>query len=279
MDKILEIAPSPQPILLHRFKSVLQQHGSQAARTVGTLLAKSKCGRDELFYVPFEHMNRSARLVIVGITPGPTQMLLAYEAAQARLKAGLSEEAVLERAKREGSFGGASMRPNLVRMLEFFGFPELLGIAKAAELWGPAWPYLHATSIVPHAAFLRGKPFAGSFDDVLRSEPFRECFERDFVATLPLLSKDARYVALGPTPLDALDWCCRHGVLKPEQVLGAFAHPSGTGGSQVAVYLGEKRISDLSPKDPVRSREWLLLQAARVSQSIAAWRASRVRAA
>jgi hypothetical protein len=237
MIEAFNVKPAPQPVLLDRFRNDLQQKGIEAGRTNATLLAKSDNGRDELFYVPFEHMNCRARLVIVGITPGPNQMDLAYRAAQARLRAGLSDDLVLERAKKEGSFGGDTMRPNLVKMLTFFGIPELLGIGNANDLWGISWHDLHATSIVPHAAFRNGKPFAGSFQDILETEPFRECFERDFAATLPLISREARYIALGPTPLEALDWCSKHGLPKPEQVLGAFAHPSRNGGSQVAVYL------------------------------------------
>jgi hypothetical protein len=274
MTKSFNVKPAPQPVLLDRFRKALLQHGKEAVRTNETRLARSDNGRDELFYVPFEHMNCRARLVIVGITPGPTQLELAYGAAQARLKAGLSDDLVLERAKKEGSFGGDTMRPNLVKMLAFFGIPELLGVGNANDLWGTAWHDLHATSVVPHAAFRNGKPFAGTFQEVLEVESFRECFERDFAATLPLISGEARYIALGPTPLEALDWCAKHGLLKPEQVLGAFAHPSRNGGSQVAVYLGEKPIKTLSPKDPVRKRPWLVPLAERMSRSVAAWRAS-----
>jgi hypothetical protein len=191
MTKPFNVKPAPQPVLLNRFRKVLHQQGKEAVRTNATLLARSDNGRDELFYVPFEHMNCRARLVIVGITPGPNQMELAYAAAQARLRAGLSDDLVLERAKKEGSFGADTMRPNLVKMLAFFSIPELLGVDNANDLWGISWHHLHATSVIPHAAFRNGKPFAGSFQDVLETKPFRECFERDFAATLPLISQEA----------------------------------------------------------------------------------------
>jgi hypothetical protein len=176
--------------------------------------------------------------------------------------------------KKVGSFGAETMRPNLIKMLTFFGIPALLGIARAEDLWSATGRDLHATSIVPHAAFRNGKPFAGTFEEVMASKPFRACFERDFASTLPLISRQARYIALGPTPLAALDWCCEQGLLKTEQILGAFAHPSSNGGSQVPVYLGERRIENLSPRDPVRRRDWLIPLAERMSRSVAAWRAS-----
>ena len=136
MTKSFNVKPAPQPVLLDRFRKALLQHGKEAVRSDATLLAKSDDGRDELFYVPFEHMNCKARLVIVGITPGPNQMDMAYGVAQARLKAGLSDDLVLERAKKEGSFGGDTMRPNLVKMLEYFGIPKLLGVDNANDLSG-----------------------------------------------------------------------------------------------------------------------------------------------
>jgi hypothetical protein len=274
MTCTFDLRPAPQPILLNRFQSVLVQRGRGAVRSDATLLAKSDDGRVEVFYVPFEHMNLEAKLVIVGISPGPNQMTLAYDAVQARLKTGLPQDFVLARAKREGSFGGPTMRPNLVKMLNFFGIPDLLNIAKAEDLWGTAWTDLQATSIVPHAAFRNGEPFALGFDEVLASKPFKETFEHDFAATLPLLSPQARYIALGPTPLAALEWCSQRGLIKASQILGAFAHPSSNGGSQVPVYLGEKRIDDLAPRDPVKKRSWLVPLAERMSRSVAEWQAS-----
>jgi len=268
------INPSPQPVLLDRFRAVLSRDGAAAAQSLPTRLSADPTHGDELFYVPFEHMNLGARLVIVGITPGPNQIALAYNSVQAGLNGGLDDESILARAKKVGSFGGPQMRPKLLKMLQAFGFPELLEIGDAAELWESASVFLHATSVVPHAAIRNSKPFAGSFDDVLESPIMKASFERDFAATLPLLSSEALYVALGPTPLDALDWCAARGLLQREQVMGAFAHPSNNGGSQVAVYLGEKSPGDLHPKDPVRHRvAWLLAAAARMRQSVADHRA------
>jgi hypothetical protein len=180
MTQPFNLAPAPQPVLLGRFRNVLVQQGKRAARSDETLLARSDDGRDKLFYVPFEQMNRMAKLVIVGISPGPKQIELAYDAVQARIKAGIPEATVLERAKREGSFGGPSMRPNLVRMLEFFGIPKLLRIDRAEDLWGSAWAYLHATSVVPHAAFRNDEPFALGFDEVLEHPAFRLTHIRHF---------------------------------------------------------------------------------------------------
>lgn len=42
-------------------------------------------GNVKIYYAPFEYINHSARIVLVGITPGPTQMVNANNEAQRAL--------------------------------------------------------------------------------------------------------------------------------------------------------------------------------------------------
>ena len=146
------------------------------------------------------------------------------------------------------------MRPNLMKMMEHFGFAELFGLSSVSEFWSSGSDKFLGTSVVPHAAFRKGKPFNGSFADVLVSAPLRVSFERDFVASLSDLKSNARFVALGPTPLAALSWCAENGLINPRQIMGAFAHPARTGGTAVDVYLGLKKANELNERDPVRHR-------------------------
>lgn len=252
--------------LLDRYRDAIQRLGPDAERHHETQISAS--GPHRVFYVPFEHVNVRARIVIVGITPGPNQIALSYASVRELLAAGLPDDVVLAEAKREAAFGGPAMRPNLVRMLDAFGFARILDIADVEMLWGDAADLLHATSVVPHAAFVGDKPFAGSFEDIMASPALRATFEDHFVPTLARLRPDAHFVALGRTPLAALDWCAARGHLRPDQVLGAFAHPSTTGGSQVGVYLGHVDPEELSERNPVRSRvAWLREAAARMDVS------------
>lgn len=211
-----------------------------------------------LQYIPFEHVSHQARLVIVGITPGMNQLRLAYEAAQQGLNANWGDEKILEYIKKQGAFGGSAMRPNLLKMLRYFDFERLLSIGDVTSLWGSNAHLLHTTSVVPHAAFKAGRMFAGSFGEVMRSGLLKKCFEESFIPTLAKLPKDAMYVGLGPCPLEALKWSADQGLINRDQVLGAFCHPSSSGGSMTRYYLRELGRDDLQPKDPVRSRcDWL----------------------
>ncbi|WP_322048163.1 hypothetical protein [Paraburkholderia sp. J67] len=240
----------------HRFSNDLMRLGAEGITAPQFSLGQS--GGYELRYTPFEYVNRDAKLVIVGITPGNTQLELSYGKAQELLRQGLPFDQTLREIKKFGAFGGSSMRPNLLKMLRHFEFERLLGISDVELLWGEHADRLQSTSVVPHAAFKRGKMFAGSFDEVLASSLLSECFRDCFVPSVKEMSSDTLFVGLGPCPQAALDWCIRNGNLHPKQVLGAFCHPSGAGGSTTRYYLREVVREELDAKNPVRSRaDWL----------------------
>jgi hypothetical protein len=90
------------PIFLDRFRDVLLTRRKMAVRTSDVRLMDD--GRGVLGYIPFEYVTRDAQLVIVGITPGPDQLELAYEEAGRRLRAGGPDEVVLREAKRVAVF-------------------------------------------------------------------------------------------------------------------------------------------------------------------------------
>lgn len=243
-------------ILFSRFANALGRCGAAGVGSEEFVLGKD--GPYELWYTPVEYVNSEAQLVLVGITPGMNQLHLAYETARASLQAGMSHEASLRSIKQAGSFGGNAMRPNLLKMLQHFRFNKLLGVDDVASLWGSNAHLIHSTSVVPHAAFRRGKMFAGSFQEVLGSSLLRSSFEQDFLSTLSSMRGDPYFVALGPCPLDALHWSVSRGLLKKHQVLGAFCHPSSSGGSMTRYYLREVQRSDLNARDPVLHRcDWL----------------------
>jgi hypothetical protein len=98
-----------------------------------------------MFYAPLDSVNESARLIILGITPGWTQMELACRTARAALFAGKAMVEACLVAKQKASFAG-SMRANLIRMLDTLGLPSLLQIESTIDLFGSAAHLLHAGS-------------------------------------------------------------------------------------------------------------------------------------
>ncbi|KWU26302.1 hypothetical protein [Burkholderia cenocepacia] len=232
-------------------------------------------------YIPFEYVNPHAKLVIVGITPGNTQISGTYATFEQMLRSGETKEEILRTVKRLNSFGGDSMKPNLLKMLRFFEFERLLGIADVAELWGDSHHLFQATSVVPNAAFKwankRGvsgwQMFAGSFADVMKSRVYRQQFEQVFLPSVERMNASAVYVGLGPTPDAALRFCVDKGLIRADQFIGSFPHPSSGAGDQVAYFLRQKSRGDITPRNPLLSRvDTLDSFYARMSAASDAWR-------
>ena len=239
-----------------RFASDLKRLGREGVGAPEFSLGKE--GKYSLQYIPFEHVNLEAKLVIVGITPGNNQLDLAYQTAQELLKSGRPVDEILAEVKKAGAFGGKSMKPNLVKMLRHFQFEKLLSIDDVESLWGTNAGLLHSTSVIPYAAFKDGERFNGGFDEIMASPLLEKCFRDCFVPSVREITEKALFVALGPCPEAALDWCVKDGSLRREQVLGSFCHPSTAGGSTTRYYLREVTMDELDAKNPVRNRcDWL----------------------
>lgn len=234
------------PYLLERFKPALRSSSSNDSFLLGTDQGY------KVFYVPFELTNPSARLALVGITPGPTQMLKAYAAARAALQTRATDEEVLRSSKKAAAFAG--MRDRINEMLDHFEVPKRLGLANAESLWSTNFHYFQPTSIVPNAAFKGDDYFNGPFSSVLAVPLLRQQFEKVFVPSIERLGKSVAYIAMGPVVDEALQWCVSRGVLDSKQLLGYFPHPSGSSGSQFSYFMRKKPLHELKPQDPVRHR-------------------------
>jgi hypothetical protein len=129
----------------------------------GFLLTRE--GRVSIYYAPFEHLRRTARIVLVGITPGFTQMAIAYQTARDGLQADLSSEEIFDRVTNQASFAG-SLRLNLARMLDTIGLPAVLGIDGSAQLFAERSDLLHSTSALRNPVFVNGKNYTGSLPSI-----------------------------------------------------------------------------------------------------------------
>lgn len=211
-----------------------------------------------LHYVPFEHVNTNARLVLVGITPGPTQMKCARARARELLNSPtMTSTDTLREIKKSCAFSG--MRERINEMLDHFGVPQYLGVETASSFWGSDFGHFNPTSVVPNAAFKitalkKDAYFNGPFSEVLRVALLRREFEDVFIPSIESIRKDALYIGMGPVVDEALNWCASRGVLAKPQILGCFPHASGASGSQFAYFMRRKRLTDLKPNDPVRGR-------------------------
>jgi hypothetical protein len=173
-------------------------------------------------------VNFEAKVVIVGITPGWTQMEIAFRQARAALLKGGNAEVALRTVKREASFAGA-MRRNLIKMLNEIRLQKAMGQTSCDDLFGCNSDLIHPTSAIRHPVFVHGRNYTGHSPDLLCEAILLRYVELVFATELAAMPR-ALVVPLG----SCVDAVLRHliniGALNPKRCLLGFPHPSGANG-------------------------------------------------
>jgi hypothetical protein len=233
--------------MFQKFKTTIQ-HLSDAQISSGIWpdeLKISERGNLSVWYAPFDHVNASAKVILVGITPGRQQATNALVAARDALLRGKDDEEALRAAKLHASFSGP-MRKNLVSMLDHIGLSRLLGISSCDSLWNANSDLAHFTSVLRYPVFKNHENYSGSpkisKTEFLKSAALRWTGEE--------LSKvrNAWLVPLGGTVEDGLDVMIGAGLLDEGRVLKGVPHPSGANMERIKYFLGAKNRDALSSK-------------------------------
>lgn len=235
-------------ILFDRHADAIRHLDLAAVATAGDipenfLLAQD--GRYRSYYIPFESVNRAARVVVVGISPGFVQWKNAMRETQRQMALGASTQEVLRAARQAGAFSGA-IRPNFVALLDAIGVQRWLGIASCASLFDLDADLVHIGAILRHPVFVDGKNYSGT-PAMPRHAFLREETLRYFAHESALLP-DALYIPMGASVSEGLDWLAGQGVLRAGRILHGLPHPSGANAERVAYFLGKKDRSALSSK-------------------------------
>lgn len=199
-----------------------------------------------VYYAPFEHINRKAKVVICGITPGKTQAMEALNIAKGGLISGTTLSTIQEQAKLSASFKG--FRKNLSAMLDLVGLNEKMGIETCNDLFGIRSNLVHNTSAIRYPVVLsNGNNYNGT------PKPHRHNYLRAMIETylaeeVESLGPDCLWIPLGGTSTEALNHLVDIGVLRANQLLAGLPHPSGANAERVAYFLGNK------PKDALSNR-------------------------
>jgi hypothetical protein len=184
-----------------------------------------------VYYAPFDHVNHAAKVVLVGITPGWTQMEISYRSASQDLREGLAPSEVCRRAKQRASFAG-SMRKNLIAMLDAVGLPAYLDIDSTESLFAEQGQLMYATQAIRYPVFVEGRNYTGHRPKLLKTASLRYFIEN--VLTEELRSvHEAMIVPLGKSVSEVLDFLADGGHLDRDRCLFGFPHPSGANGHRV----------------------------------------------
>jgi hypothetical protein len=214
--------------------------------TLGGRLELSRHGAISRVYAPFEPINKNARLVICGITPGRRQAIDALLEAHRQLKAGVDVTNAARAAKATASFAGA-MRTNIAAMLDFIKLPEKFGIANSAAFFGTSSDLVHYTSTSRYPTFIGQRDYSGSSPTLRR-------LLQDQSQILDALSEEAAalpkaiWIPLGGKVADALQLLVDNGLIDASRVLSGLPHASGANAERIAYFLGRKSRDTLSSK-------------------------------
>jgi hypothetical protein len=206
----------------------------------------AKTDKFEICYAPFEHLNPEARLVIVGITPGKTQMLNALREARRQLDAGATPIQALIAAKRTGAFSGP-MRPNLISMLDRVCLPQQFGLHSANDFFGAASNLLQSTSVLQNPVFLADGSNYNGTPNMTRTVLLKDQLMSGFAKSASFLP-NAYFLPLGPKVSEALMFLANQGAIDGSRVLHGMPHPSPASMERINYFLGMKPREHLSKK-------------------------------
>ncbi|CAH0266522.1 hypothetical protein [Roseomonas sp. CECT 9278] len=202
-------------------------------------------GALSVVWAPFDNVPASARLVVVGITPGATQAEKALDAFRTALRNGNDPAAASRIAKLKGSFSGA-MRTNLIDMLDHIGAQRMLGVASCSAVFEPARELVHFTSALRYPVFIGGANYNGA-PDMLKTPYLLRMVDTSLAEEARRLP-NALWLPLGPKAGVAVQYLARSGLLDARRVLAGLPHPSGANAERIAYFLQRKAASALSAK-------------------------------
>lgn len=229
--------------LFPRFKAAILDLPPEGELTREQLLsddfAVAQSGRFEVFYAPFDYVNPNARIMIVGVTPGWTQMEAAFVEARAALASGSSDEEALKRVKRAAAFAG-SIRTNLVSMLDDIGVATALGISSTSELFGVQEEHLlQATSMLRYPIFNEGKNYSGT--PPVSSAPLLVEQLNSFRTELSVVGS-ALIVPLGKSVTAVMSDLVKAGLLDARRCLFGLPHPSGANAHRPKQFADNRKL-------------------------------------
>jgi hypothetical protein len=131
--------------LIEKFASVLCE---PPRRRCATRAYWDANGEVKIYYAPFEYINPSARIVLAGITLGPTQIVNAKNETRRVLQAGKPSGEAIQAAKSVGAFSGKPLRSNLINQLNHWGFHKWLGLSDSADLFSTSRRLVQTTSLL-----------------------------------------------------------------------------------------------------------------------------------
>lgn len=201
-----------------------------------------KEGNVEVYYAPHnEYYNPDASVFIIGITPGFQQMSTAMVTARKQLELDLPIHEIQYACKVAGRFSGV-IRKNIIDMLDQLKLYEYLGIESTQALFEQEDHFLYTVSLIPYSVFVQRKNYSGHTPKILSSDCLRRYVYENFVEEYKTLNSKEQVllIPLGRAVEDVLLELAKEGVVKENQILKGFPHPSGANVNRVSQFREKK---------------------------------------
>jgi len=190
----------------------------------------------EVWFSPILSEQKNPKLWVLGITPGWSQMRIAYREAAQALSEGMSPSAAIARSKPSVAFAG-SMRNNLISMLDDLGLAKLLGTSTSGNLFGTE--LLKTGSALRFPVFKNGSNYNGHSPKPLSHPAFRQMLDQ-LLAEEIKNTGNCLILPLGRAVEDMLGDAVTKRLLSPNRVVTGFPHPSGANGHRKRQYSEKK---------------------------------------
>ena len=192
----------------------------------------------EIYYAPHnEYLNPKAKIFIIGITPGFQQMSTAIATARKELEVSDDIEEIQYKCKIVARFSG-SLRKNIISMLDGIELNNIFNLQSCSQLFDEDDYLLHTISLIPYPVFVKKQNYTGHTPKLIKSQFLMNYIYDNFINEFKKLEKSEEIllIPLGKAVEEVLINLKDNGIIKEEQILMGFPHPSGANVNRVAQF-------------------------------------------
>ncbi|WP_370831914.1 hypothetical protein [Clostridium sp.] len=196
----------------------------------------------EIYYAPHnEYLNPKAKVFIIGITPGFQQMSTAIATARKELEVSDNIEEIQYKCKVAARFSG-SLRKNVISMLDGIELNNIFNLKSCSQLFDEDDYLLHTISLIPYPVFVKGENYTGHTPKLIKSQFLMKYIYDNFINELNKMEKSEEIllIPLGKAVEEVLIKLKEDGVIKEDQILMGFPHPSGANVNRVTQFENNK---------------------------------------
>ena len=180
------------------------------------------------YYAPLDHLELSARVVLVSVCPPLGLAVSAHEAARDAIQAGLSRVEAWRRAALAAGPSG-TFRTNLTRMLDDLGVASGLGLDTVAEAMGAESGLVQMSYCVRYPLLVNDRDYTGRRPRLL-GWPATRAFVEGLLAPDLESRPEALVIPLGRIAAEAVGTLIESGRVSVDRCLLGVPNPSGANG-------------------------------------------------